>query len=304
MRTDYIANHDHVVGAIIVEIEDKNKFHFRQIQANREGAFVDLGDFYKGNKISKLYADAISMGDWHSGETDPKAVKATRELINVVQPAKLFVHDCFNGLSINHHERNRQIRRAVLANQGLLDLRSELKAVARDLNFMASWKHIEELIIVKSNHDAFLDRWLEAGEYVDDPQNYEIGVELAGAMVKGQNPLRYAVEGAGLKHKEKIRWLDMDEDYFIARIQLGAHGHRGPKGTRGSLVGMERAYGISVTGHSHSPEILRNAYQNGTLTYLKLDYSSGPSDWVHASTVIYPNGMRQLICSFDGKWKL
>ncbi|CAM6004871.1 unnamed protein product [Sphagnum balticum] len=302
-RTAYIANHDHVMGAIIVEVEDKNKYHFRQIQADKDGGFVDLGDFYKGNRISKLYAEALSMGDWHSGETDPTAVKAVEELIKVVRPSKIFIHDGFNGLSINHHERDRQIRRAQLAKNGLLNLQSEIIGFAKDLDNIANWPHVDEVIVVKSNHDVFLDRWLEDGEYVKDPHNYETGVTLAKAMVDGHDPLKFGVEQY-LNRKNKVRWLKLDEDYFIARIQCGAHGHKGPKGSRGSLASMEKSYGLSVTGHAHGPEILRGAWQNGTMTYLKLSYNSGPSDWVHSSTVIYPNGMRQLINSFDGNWRL
>lgn len=302
-RTAYIANHDHVMGAIIVEIEDRKKYHFRQIQADANGAFVDLGDFYKGDKISKMYAEAISLGDWHSGETDESAVKAMHELHEVVRPSKLFIHDGFNGLSINHHERDRQIRRAILAKQGLLNLESELKGFTTDLDKLSSWKYVDEVVVVKSNHDIFLDRWLDAGEYVDDPHNYHVGVTLAKAMADGLNPLEYATKLYGLK-SNKVRWLNMDEDYFIARIQCGAHGHKGPKGSRGTLKGMEKAYGLSVTGHAHGPEILRGAWQNGTLSRLKLSYNEGPSDWVHSSTVIYPNGMRQLINSFDGNWRL
>jgi hypothetical protein len=292
------------MGAIIVEIEDRNKYHFRQIQADANGSFVDLADFYKGKNVSKLYAEGISMGDWHSGETDPTAVKAIKELINVVRPSKLFVHDGFNGLSINHHERDRQIRRAILAKQGLLNLEAEISWLARDLDMMLSWKHVEEIIVVKSNHDVFLDGWLDHGEYVKDPHNYSIGVDLAKAMKDGHDPLKFGVEMLGLKNKDKVRWLSIDEDYFIARIQCGAHGHKGPKGTRGSLKSMEKSYGLSVTGHSHGPEILRGAWQNGTMSYLKLNYNQGPSDWVHASTVIYPYGMRQLVHSFDGNWRL
>lgn len=303
-RTAYIANYDHVMGAIIVEIEDKNKYHFRQIQADKEGGFVDLGDYYCGNKVSKMYAEAISLGDWHSGETDPNAVKATIELVETVRPSKLFVHDGFNGLSINHHERDRQIRRAILAKRGQLNLESEIKGLAVDLDYMASWKYVKEVIMVKSNHDVFLDRWLDNGEYVKDPHNYSIGVDLAKAMKDGHDPLKYGVEMLGLKAKDKVRWLSIDEDYFIARIQCGAHGHKGPRGTRGNLKGMEKSYGLCVTGHAHGPEILRGAWQNGTLSRLKLDFNQGPSDWVHSSTVIYTNGMRQLINSFDGNWRL
>ena len=67
---------------------------------------------------------------------------------------------------------------------------------------------------------------------------------------------------------------------------------------------MEKSYGLSVTGHAHGPEILRGAYQNGTMSKLKLSYNEGPSDWVHANTVVYANGMRQLINSFEGDWRL
>jgi len=303
-RTAYIANHDHVMGAIIVEVVDKNRYHFRQIQADAEGGFVDLGDFYKGDRISKMYAEGISMGDWHSGETDPTAVKAMVELIETVRPNKLFVHDGFNGLSINHHERDRQIRRAILAKKGLLDLESEIRGLAKDLDTMASWKHVKEVIVVKSNHDVFLDRWLDSGEYVKDPHNYSIGVDLAKAMKDGNDPLKFGVEMFGLKAKDKVRWLSIDEDYFIARIQCGAHGHKGPRGAKGNIKGMEKSYGLSVTGHAHGPEILRGAWQNGTMSYLKLNYNEGPSDWVHSSTVIYPNGQRQLINSFEGSWRM
>lgn len=303
-RTAYIANYDHVVGAIIVEVVDKNRYHFRQIQADAKGGFVDLGDFYQGDKISKMYAEGLSLGDWHSGETDPTAKKAWKEVVALVKPKKLFIHDGFNGLSINPHEEFNQIRRAILADNGLLNLKNEIKILAQDLDELASWKGVEEVVIVKSNHDIFLDRWLQAGTYAKDANNYSIGVELANAMVHGQNPLKYGVEQAGLKSGSKIRWLNMDEDYFIARIQMGAHGHKGPKGSRGSLASMEKSYGQSVTGHAHGPEILRGSWQNGTSSYLKLYFNEGPSDWVHSSTLVYPNGMRQLINSFEGSWRM
>jgi hypothetical protein len=303
-RTAYIANYDHVVGAVVVEIEDNKKYHFRQIQGDDKGGFVDLADYYCGRQVTKMYAEGLSMGDWHSGETDPTAKKAWKELCNLVRPFKLFVHDGFNGLSINHHEEFRQIRRAILAEKGHLNLKKEIKQFALDLDEMATWPHIKEVIVVKSNHDVFLDRWLDNGKYVNDANNYSLGVELASVMVKGLNPLKYGVESAGLKFGEKIQWLSLDEDYFIAGIQCGAHGHKGPSGSRGTLANMEKSYGRSTTGHSHGPAILRGAFQNGTSSFLKLNYNEGPSNWVHASTVIYPNGMRQIINSFNGNWRM
>jgi hypothetical protein len=303
-RTAYIANHDHVMGAIIVEVLDDNRYHFRQIQADGDGSFVDLGDFYQQGKVSKLYAEGFTLGDWHSGETDPTARRAWREVCELVRPKKLFIHDGFNGLSINHHERHRQIRRSKLSSQGLLNLENELRTYASDLDDLASWPHVQEVLAVKSNHDVFLDNWLEEGCWTDDPENYRLALKLADAMAEGKNPLQFACERLSMKNINKVRWLKMDEDYFISGIQCGAHGHKGPKGSRGNIKGMEKAYGRSNTGHAHGPEILRGAWQCGTSSYLKLDYNQGPSDWVHASILTYPNGMRQMINSFDGEWRL
>jgi len=301
-RTAYIANYDHVMGAIIVEIEDNKLYHFRQIQADSEGGFIDLAKYYKGDTVSTVYAEALSMGDLHAGETDPTAFQAWKEVCALVKPKKIFVHDGFNGQSINPHEKDQQISRAILAGKGLLNLKEEVREFANKINEMAEWGSVKEIIVVKSNHDVFLDRWLESGDFAKDPTNYAVGVEFAHAMVQGLNPLKYAVESAGLNNKASVRWLSMDEDYFIAGIQMGAHGHKGPKGSRGTLASMESSYGQSVTGHAHGPGILRGAWQNGTTSYLKLNYNAGPSDWVHASTLVYPNGMRQLINSFSGKW--
>ncbi|MFK5283800.1 hypothetical protein ACI3PL_29915, partial [Lacticaseibacillus paracasei] len=45
-RLSYIADHDHTIGAIIVEIENDKLFHFRQIQADENGSFIDYGVQY------------------------------------------------------------------------------------------------------------------------------------------------------------------------------------------------------------------------------------------------------------------
>ena len=65
----------------------------------------------------------------------------------------------------------------------------------------------------------------------------------------------------------------------------------------------ENAYGLSVTGHAHTPEILRGAWQVGTTSKLNLDYTKGsPSSWFQTACLVYPNGSRQLISVVDGKW--
>jgi len=302
-RTAYIADHDHVMGAIILEIEDDETFHYRQIQADENGSFIDLAVQYNSDGTTVYSPPAgIALGDWHSGSTDPTARKAWEEVIDETGPKRIFLHDGFDGLSINHHERKNGIIRATRAMNGQANLLTELDAYALDLDYLAEM--VDELVIVKSNHDEVLIRYLMDGYYVNDPLNHRLSLDLAAAAMDGHDPLQWYMERKKLKNWNKIVWLSRDEDYFISKIQMGAHGDKGCNGARGSLRSMENAYGNSVTGHSHTPEILRGAWQVGTSSFLKLTYNVGPSSWFHTSCIVYENGSRQLISSINGDWRM
>lgn len=308
-RTAYIADNDHVVGGIIVEIQDDKRFHYRQVQADRNGHFVDLGRFYQGKKIATLRPEALVLGDWHSGETDQAAARSflfgKDSVYHATKPKILVVHDGFNGRSISHHEVHNRILRAQRAADNQLSLYSELMYYASDLNLFAKLPDLERVVVVQSNHDEFLHRYLREGRYEEDPHNYKIGLQLAAHMTEStDSPVKRGVELADFKYMNKVTWLSRDEDFKIASIELGAHGDKGANGSRGNLRAMEDAYGNSVSGHSHTPEIIRGAWQVGTCSKLKLDYNTGPSSWLHSSCLVYGNGMRQLINVIDGEWRL
>jgi len=42
-RTAFLADHDHILGAVIVEIRNDEIYHFRQIQADSKGKYIELG---------------------------------------------------------------------------------------------------------------------------------------------------------------------------------------------------------------------------------------------------------------------
>lgn len=305
-RTAYIAHHDHVMGGVIVEIGGTDEYHFRQFQCDNKGRFIDLGAEYDGTKIKKVRPEAFVLGDWHSGSTCPMAKSVWEDVCSELKPKRLIMHDLFDGRSINHHEAQNIDSKAKRAESGHLNLQQELRLVARDLEYLTSL--CDEVVVVKSNHDEFLDRFLQKGDFKNDPYNYKTFLELALHYVNtSEDPLKYGVEHLAkldTKCSSKIKWLKRDQDLRIADIQLGAHGDKGANGARGGLQSMEFAYGNSVTGHSHSPEILRGAWQVGTSSHLKLGYNVGPSSWLNSSCLVYPNGQRQLINAINGKYKL
>src|SRR5690606_8114731 len=93
-RTSYIAENDHVYGAIIVEIEDKDRFHFRQIQADVTGAFYDLGMCYSAEGVEPV-RPILVMGDLHAGEQDEDVMQCTYEMIQDLNVKDIVVHDAF-----------------------------------------------------------------------------------------------------------------------------------------------------------------------------------------------------------------
>ena len=302
-RTAFIAQMDHKIGAIVVEIENDKIFHFRQIQASANGSFFDNNKHYNG-KITQTRADSMTLGDIHVGFTSKDVMKANDEQIAFFKPKVVFNHDLFDGTSVSHH-----IAHSFLTKAGFtpdqLSLEQELRMVKDYLEGMKK-KHpyVEEWVIVRSNHDDFIDRYLESGRYVEDSINSLIAHRIAIKKLEGETiGLR-----AGLELVEtdlsKITFLGINDSYKISGIENGVHGHLGLNGQRNpGNSSLEIAYGAITAGHSHSAGILRDVFRTGTCTDKRIGYNNGASSWTNTNCVQYPGGARQLINTINGKWK-
>lgn len=303
-RTAYIADKHHVMGAIFVNIIDDVMYGYTQIQMlNAEGSFVHFGKrYHPDGKVVEEAPEVLVCGDWHSGETDPMVRQCTGEMLNFFKPKKVALHDTFNGKSINHHEEHNIVVKTMHFMSGVPSLEQEFVGLRDDLTWFS--KLVDEVVVVKSNHDEFLSKdYLRYAKYAHDPQNHYFSLDLAKAMLDGKDPIKAGTEAVGLK-ADNIRWLQRDEDFKVAGIQLGAHGDIGPAGTKGNIKNMRKSYGMSVTGHSHCPGIWHGAFAVGTSSFLKLGYNQGPSNWMQTHCVVYSDGSRQLVNMIAGRWKL
>lgn len=293
-----ISNKDHVYGAIVVDIESRGTFHFRQVQADKDGCFIDLGKQYEPNRITRARLEACIPGDWHCGFTDPIVKGCVLKILNKYDPKYLILHDFFDGISVNHHLQGKYITKAQFGE--LNDLQKELDFTRKELRQLAN--NSNSIVIVKSNHDEFLDKWLDDGSYVPDTRNHVIGLELALAKAQGKDPLKYYLTKDD--NYNNVTFLACDDSFKVSDrdIECGAHGHRGANGSRGSVNNLEKCYQNVVYGHSHSPEILRGAWVMGTSTHLKLNYNLGPSSWCQTLCMVYENGARQLINIINGSY--
>jgi hypothetical protein len=303
-RRDRLAEAHHKMGAVIVEIVDDKFYHFRPVQMCKDGSFNDL--FYKytpNGKKSFVGCEAIVQGDYHVTETDPLVDKAVDEMCLLGKPNFRIFHDFFSGVSINHHEMRNKVLRARLAGENKINLEQELKENAKVIKAKQKLKTAKKLVFAKSNHDEFLDRYLAEGNF--DDQNRVISTKLQVLAMEGKDPFKAGLEMMGVEFGPDIIWLERDQDFRVAGIELGAHGDLGANGKRNpGSKGMYKAYGKVIYGHCHYGEMWHEAWSVGTSTYRKLSYNRGASSWDNSQAIVYSDGTRQLINVIEGKWRL
>lgn len=243
------------------------------------------------------------LGDFHAGQTDDVVYDTTKGLINHIKPHQIILHDFFDGCSISHHTAPFPLKMAVKAIEGKYSLLEELKLGAVYINDLSPL--VEKMVFTKGNHDEFLERYLESGRYVNDPHNHYIALDLAKAYLEKKDVLAWAYANlVTLDEIEKCIVVPRDVEYKFGGIEIGQHGDLGLNGSKGSLNGIEKAYGLAVVGHAHTAAIQRGVYRVGTMTGLSLDYTKGPGSWTHTHCVVYSDGSRQLIHILDGEYCL
>jgi len=310
-RKSDIAWMDHQYGAVIVEIINDDMYNVRHIPSQKDGKFVDMGIRYDGNKKPKrVDTEALVLGDLHVGETDEKTMTANYEMIDFFKPKRLFLHDLVNSKSVNPHEEEDCVSKAIRERDGELNLERELKECRKYLIELGKSMGRGEIFVVPSNHDNFIYRYLAKGNFPKDSENSKIASKLFLIAIGCSDPAEAANAAVeeGIKMMgpipNNISFLRFEDDYKVWGWQLANHGHLGYSGGRGSTKALELCYGKSITGHTHSPERLRDVVVVGTSSRLDLAYTKGQgSKWMAANAVLYDGGLVQLLPIINGKWK-
>ena len=61
-------------------------------------------------------------------------------------------------------------------------------------------------------------------------------------------PLRFMIEElTPFKNKDKVVWLNHDEEYKIYQTEVSIHGSRGASGSKGNLQQFRKAYVLRVS---------------------------------------------------------
>jgi hypothetical protein len=301
-KTGRMAAQDNVLGGLIVEIRNKDIFHIRHIQADKDNGFQDLDTYYKGITEKKIVSECISI-EPHYGIEDDIAIQSIKEIINLTGCKRVLFHDILDCRSVNPHEQ-KSVSMKYYRSETQKTLENELNHLGRKLlDWNREFPKLE-LKIASSNHEQFIRRYLESGEFIADTHNTYLGCELLQAILRRENPVEYYLKSRFPKIKNLTFFKD-DESFSIGGVELNAHGHYGANGSRGNPSSLENINGKSTSAHSHSPQIFRDVFVTGCACKLQQDYNSkSASSWLHGGVVQYQNGNRQLIIIINGKWKI
>jgi len=302
LRTGRIAAQDHTLGGLIVEVLNDSCFFIRNVEIDSSKGFNDFDNYYCGNSVKKQNALCYSLGDMHYGIEDKDAVNCAKRIISRVKPTYVTFNDLCDNRSISHHELHQIVTKYNYSGVQTT-LKEELDHTAQELKKWVKEFPTTKFIVIPSNHDDFIIKWLNTGEFAKDVRNARIGAELFIAALDKQNPMEYYFK----KHHsiKSIKFLKRDDELNLLGCEHNSHGDRGNNGAKGSPRGMELSYGKCVVGHGHTPFKFRDVIGLGTNSILDPDYTVGSaSGWLHADAIQYKNGTRQLIIKIFGNYSI
>ena len=159
------------------------------------------------------------------------------------------------------------------------------------------------VVVVRSNHDDFLDRWLKSTDWrkAGTLKNSLEYMEYSALLLKGEAPngvIPYLIN----KRYPKFKTLGRSDSYVVNGWELGQHGDIGSNGTRGSLLQFRKLNTKIIVGHYHSPGRKDGALAVGTSTKLRVNYNLGPSGWLHSHVIIHEDSKAQHINFIKGEF--
>lgn len=364
LRTDRLAKSMHKMGALLLERGESGgrygssqmmgEFHLRHLEyraidrpgdipwKQEEKGIFDLDRFYTENEVRPMAPAAMVLGDLHVASIDPRVVSSLKQTIERLKPRTIILHDFFDGMAISHHELDHPFSLIDKARQGKLNLERELSDAAGFINSLLAIDPNMNIVVVKSNHDHWLYRWLEDGRvFAQQPENKDIAFELSAVVSsrsgkpmvdrhgKGvgitRDPIEYALingvrnnpvsgqKGSSVvDDPRRVTFLKRGEVYRIGdrigyQVNAGSHGDEGANGARGgNAASMEIGGGEMVVGHRHlEQERKGGAVVIGSFMPPRIAYNTGGfSNWGSSFALVSPLGHKQVMQFRGGKWFL
>ena len=305
--------HYHQYGFVVVEIQDEEIFHMRQVEVCKDGSFDDLFYHTENGKVTKnKEIEGIVLGDLHYATVDHVALQTTFKLMNKLKPKHVILEDLLDGRSINPHNLDDPFYQAKLEFQGNNDLGEEIEEMIEGLK---DFEKYENVVVVKSNHDIFLERFLTRDwRRLPTMKNSLTYMELSAKILrchKEGTKFKGVVPMIVKENYPEFHTLGYDEPYYIKHFAVFNHGEKGSNGSRGggaknwskfaSGTDGHRERGV-ITAHTHTPSRYGNSICVGHLL-MDQPYTAGsPSSWMQSNCIVHKSGKAQQIHIINSKY--
>ena len=289
-----LAEFHHQFGAVLIEIDSSERWWARHVLADRRGRLCDIDVLVDGDEVTTgNAAQTLTCGDIHHARMDHEAESSIWSIAHRCRPGHIVLHDVLDFQSRSHHNN-------VLTRYRLFD--SAHESVEFELAEVANWLDIlahegAKLIVVDSNHDRHLSRWLDEADWRRDPVNAQaiLRWNLMRLGLPGEHTFARIMYQDYEVPPRLVRFLRLGESCVVDGVEHGLHGDLGVNGARATPAQLAKLGSRSTVGHSHSPSILQGVYTVGTTSLLDMGYNKGPTRWAHAHCLLLANGKRQLI---------
>lgn len=325
MKAGIKASFHHQIGAVIVELLPDGSFFCRHIHADglgeKEGGFFDLDRRVDGGKVTTGHRiEAISYGDIHREKLDPEVALTTwgydvendtvisaANLLDCLKPKHQFFHDLSDFAPRNHHN----IKDAHFLFRAFQQKNDSVEFALRQCSSFLALTRRDwcQSVVIQSNHDNALLRWLKEADYRTDPVNALFFLETQTSYYRQMADGIYdppifeqTLRDMAADSLAGVKFVSEDDSYIVRGTEFAMHGHLGANGARGNPRHYTKMGSKSVTGHTHSPQIIDGAYVNGVSGSLDMGYNRGLSSWAHAHTIMYKNGARAILTMMNGRW--
>jgi hypothetical protein len=309
------AEHHHAYAALIVEVTPSGSWYVRQVHLSRDGTLHDLDRKVENGKVTTGNpVEAITWGDIHECELDPvvrQLAWGKGGMLDTLHPRFQFMHDLVDFRARNHHERFNPHRRFELHVKGQESVEAELRDCSKFLH--EAGREWCKTLVVDSNHDNALTRWLKETDWRDDMVNAEFYLRAQAEVLKNirlGNDEFHLIEHVlrELGCPRGVQFLREDESFILCRdarggIECGMHGHLGLDGAKPSARSFTKMGRKANTAHTHKAGIVDGVYTAGHSSNGRQRYRRGPSSWSWSEIVTYPNGKRAIVTMWDNAWR-
>jgi len=310
------ADFHHCYGFLLAEVDSDGNWWCRPVVADTAGTFYDFDVRVKDGKVETgEWIDSIVWGDVHEQILN-KQIKdvcwGKGGILDTTKAKRQFIHDLLNFTGRNHHETKDPMTRF---RRYLDDVESVEKEVCGCADFLEVYAERPwcETIVVNSNHDRALARWLKEQDGRFDPINTEFWSSMWAAVVSsirdtGEEPNCFELACKLCEYRGGATFLKRDASYVVCEddsggVECGMHGDEGPNGSRGNIRSYARMGRKIVVAHTHRAGIVDGVYQVGAMCALRPEYVHGPDAASHTFCIVYENGKRTLATIWNDKYR-